>query len=74
MRVIFRIILTLLVALPVVLGMAVFFALQVLRGDTPAPEGGRTLSSDSGALAEADSYVHYAGGHTDQHQGVPAGR
>jgi hypothetical protein len=74
MRVIFRIFLTLLVALPVVLGMAVFFALQALLGGTPAPERWRTLSSDRGALAEADSYVHYAGGHTDQHQGVPAGR
>ena len=72
MRVVFRIILTLLVALPVALGMAVFFALQALRGGTPAPERGRTLSSDSGALAE--SYVHYEGGHTDQHQGVPASR
>ena len=72
MRLMFRILVTLLVALPVVLGMAVFFALQALRGGTPAREGARTLSSDSGAFAK--SYVHYGRGHADHHQGVPTSR
>ena len=71
MRVMFRVLLTLLVALPIVFGVAVFFALQALRGGTPAREGARTLSSDSGALAKS---LDYARGHADQHQGVPAGR
>jgi hypothetical protein len=46
MRILFRITLTLLIALPIVLGLAVYFALQVLRGAAPAPEGEETLSSD----------------------------
>ncbi len=47
MRVLFRITLTLPIALPIVLGLAVFFALQVLRGvaPAPAPEGEETLPS-----------------------------
>lgn len=78
MRILFRIILTLLVAvlaaLPVALGIALFFALQVLRGGISAPKGGGAVSSESSVLAEADSSVHYASGHADQHQGLPTGR
>ncbi len=52
MRVLFRITLTLLIALPIVLGLAVFFALQVLRGAAPAPEGEETLPSERVGLGQ----------------------
>lgn len=39
MRVLLRIVLTLLVAVPVVLGMAVFLAIHVLEGGATAPDG-----------------------------------
>jgi hypothetical protein len=52
MRVLFRITLTLLIALPIVLGLAVFFALQGLRGASPAPEGEETLSSERVRLGQ----------------------
>jgi hypothetical protein len=50
MRVLFRITLTLLIALPAVLGLAAVFALQVLRGAAPAPEESETLPSERGGL------------------------
>lgn len=46
MRVLLRIVLTLLVALPIVLGMAVFLAMQVLEGGAATPEGADAHSSD----------------------------
>jgi hypothetical protein len=47
MRALFRITLTLLMALPMFLVFALFFALQGTRGvSTPAPEGEETLSSE----------------------------
>lgn len=46
MRVLLRIVLTLLVALPILLGMAVFLAIQVLDGGAAAPEGADAQSSD----------------------------
>jgi hypothetical protein len=52
MRVLFRITLTLLIALPAVLGLAVVFALQVLRGTAPAPEENETLPSQRGGLGQ----------------------
>ena len=52
MRVLFRITLTLLIALPAVLGLAVVFALQVLRGAPPAPEESETLPSERGGLGQ----------------------
>jgi hypothetical protein len=52
MRVLFRITLTLLIALPAVLGLAVVFALQVLRGAAPAPEENETLPSERGGLGQ----------------------
>jgi hypothetical protein len=54
MRVLFRITLTLLIALPIFLGLAVFFALQVLRGAAPgpAPEGEETLSPERVGLGQ----------------------
>jgi hypothetical protein len=56
MRVLFRITLTLLIALPIVLGLAVFFALQVLQGaapaPAPAPEGEETLPSERVGLGQ----------------------
>jgi hypothetical protein len=45
MRALFRITLTLLIALPMFLVFALFFALLGMRGATPAPEGEETLSS-----------------------------
>lgn len=65
MRVLFRITLTVLIALPVVLSMALFFALQVLRSGTPGPQGGDTLSSESGAQADTNGYANYPGGQAD---------
>ena len=52
MRVLFRITLTLLIALPVVIGLALFFALQALRGAAPAPEGEQTLPSERAGLGQ----------------------
>jgi hypothetical protein len=52
MRVLFRITLTLLIALPAVLGLAVVFALQVLRGAAPGPEEEETLPSERGGLGQ----------------------
>ena len=52
MRVLFRITLTLLIALPVVIGLALFFALQALRGAAPAPEGEKTLPSERAGLGQ----------------------
>lgn len=46
MRVLFRIVLTLLVALPIVLGMAVFLAIHALEGGAAAPEGADAVSYD----------------------------
>jgi hypothetical protein len=46
MRALFRIILTLLIALPMFLVFALLFALLGMRGATPAPEGEETLSSE----------------------------
>lgn len=45
MRVLFRISLTLLVALPMFLVFVLFFALQGVRGRAPAAEGDQALSS-----------------------------
>ena len=65
MRVLLRITLTLLIALPVVLSIALFFALQVLRRGSPGPQRGETLASESGALADTNGYANYAGGQVD---------
>jgi hypothetical protein len=46
MRALFRITLTLLIALPMFLVFALFFALLGMRAATPAPEGEATLSSE----------------------------
>lgn len=45
MRVLFRMVLTLLIAVPVVLGLALFLALEGVRGATPPQEGEETLST-----------------------------
>lgn len=52
MRALFRITLTLLIALPMFLVFALVFALQGRRGATPAPEGERTLSSERAGLGQ----------------------
>ena len=52
MRVLLRIVLTLLLALPIVLGMAVFLAVQVLEGGATAPEGADRHSSDKLRLGQ----------------------
>ena len=65
MRVLFRLTLTLLIALPVVLSMALYFALQVLRRGAPGPQRGETLSSESGALEDTNGYANYGGGQAD---------
>jgi hypothetical protein len=46
MRVLFRITLTVLIAVPMLLVLALFFALQGVRGVTPASEGEETLSCE----------------------------
>jgi hypothetical protein len=46
MRAFLRITLTLLIALPMFLVFALFFALQGVRGVSPAAEGEETLSSE----------------------------
>jgi len=48
-RVLLRVVLTLLVALPIVLGMLLLFALQSLRGPSPALGAVEPLSSGRGS-------------------------
>jgi hypothetical protein len=50
MRALFRITLTLLIALPIMLGWAAFLTLELLRGEGPAHEGDEDLSSERAGL------------------------
>ena len=52
MRVLLRIILTLLVAVPVVLGFGVFLALQVLQGGARVPRREEFVSPARGRLGQ----------------------
>jgi len=52
MRVLFPITPTPLIASPIVLSLAVFLALQVLRGAAPAPQGENSLSSERTGLGQ----------------------